>query len=311
VIHEKPVMRAPVMRAFVAGVGLRGPGLDGWPAGSAVLAGVRPWMAAEVTAPPPALLAPNERRRAGLPVRLGLAVAEEAVRMAGLAPDAVRGVFASANGEGAILHDLLETLASGALASDTPQVSPTQFHNSVHNAVAGYWTVAARSRQPMTCLGAHADSFAAGLLKAMAEVAAEQAPVLLCVYDVPLPEPLAGKQPTGCAFAFACALALTPTATAGTLAGLHASWQPEPATPDADTWGADLPEGAALAAMSRQNPAARSLRLLQAIAAGRPAQGTTGATFDRAMFGLLDGALLVQVEPCPIPLPSTPTAFAR
>jgi Beta-ketoacyl synthase, N-terminal domain len=254
-----------------------------------VLAGTAPLVVAEVAAPPPALLAANERRRAGLPVRLGLAVAEEAVRMAGLAPDAVRGVFASANGEGAILHGLLETLASLETLG-APQISPTQFHNSVHNAVAGYWAMAAQSRQPMTCLGAHADSFAAGLLKALAEVAAEQAPVLLCVYDAPLPEPLASKQPTGCAFA--CALVLMPTATAGALAVLDACWQSAPPVP-----GSGLPDGAALAAMSRANPAARSLRLLQAIATGRA---------DRMAFGLLDGALLVQVEPCSTATPSAP-----
>jgi hypothetical protein len=92
-----------------------------------------------------------------LPARLALAVAEEAVRRAGLELADMRGVFASANGEGAILHGLLEMLAS-----DSPEVSPTQFHNSVHNAVAGYWAMGAQSRQPMTCLGANMDSFAAG-----------------------------------------------------------------------------------------------------------------------------------------------------
>jgi Beta-ketoacyl synthase, N-terminal domain len=218
-------------------------------------------------------------------VRLALAVAEEAVRMAELELDAVRGVFASATGEGAILHGLLKTLAS-----DTPQISPTQFHNSVHNAVAGYWAMGAQSRQPMTCLGAYDDTFSAALLKALAEVAAEQAPVLMCVYDIPLPEPLASKQPTGCAFA--CALVLTPTATAGALAELRAAWQPGP-----PALHADRPTGAALAALSCQNPAARSLRLLQDIAARRP---------DRAEFGLLDGTLLVQVDPCSTAPPSAP-----
>lgn len=271
--------------AFVAGVGLRGPGLDGWDAARRVLAGERAWTGTEIAVPLPTLLAPNERRRAGLPVRLALAAAEEAVRMAGLELDGVRGVFASANGEGTILHGLLETLAS-----DTPQISPTQFHNSVHNAVAGYWAMGAQSRQPMTCLGAHDDTFAAALLKALAEVATEQAPVLMCVYDVPLSEPLADKQPNGCAFA--CALVLTPTASARALAALRASWQAGPPAPNAD-----LPEGAALAALTRQNPAARSLRLLQAIATGRP---------DRAAFGLLTGAVLVQVEPCSTATPSAP-----
>lgn len=235
--------------------------------------------------PPAALLAPNERRRAGLPARLALAVAAEATGMAGLAADALRGVFGSANGEGAILHALLETLAAGSA-----QLSPTQFHNSVHNAVAGYWAMGAQSHQPMTCLGAHAGTFAATLLTALTEVAVEQAPVLMCVYDAPLPEPLASRQPTGCAFA--AALVLTPAAGPGALAGLRASWQAAP--PAA---GADRPAGAALAALAAQNPAAQSLRLLQAVAAGRP---------DQAAFGLLDGAVRVDVAPCSTATRSAP-----
>lgn len=274
------------VRAFVSGVGLRGPGLNGWEAARPVLAGTEDWTAADTVVPPSTLLAPNERRRVGLPARLALAVAAEAVTMAGLQPDAVRGVFGSANGEGTVLHGLLETLAT-----DTSQVSPTQFHNSVHNAVAGYWAMAAQSRQPVTCLGVHAGTFAATLLKALAEVTAEQSPVLMCVYDVPLPEPLASKQPTGSTFA--CALVLTPSPGAGTLAGLLASWK---AGPPAS--GADRPEGAALAALSEGNPAARSLRLLQAIATGRPDH--------EAAFGLLDGAVLVQVNPCSTATPSVP-----
>ncbi len=278
--------RAGGTQAFVAGVGLRGPGLDGWAAARPVLAGTVEWSAADIVVPPSTLLAPNERRRAGLPARLALAVAAEAVGMAGLRPDAVRGVFGSANGEGTTLHGLLETLAT-----DASQVSPTQFHNSVHNAVAGYWAMGAQSRQPVTCLGVRGGTFAATLLKALAEVAAEQSPVLMCVHDVPLPAPLADKHPTGCAFA--CALVLTPSPQPGVLARLRASWQAAPPLP-----GSDRPDGAALAALSEENPAARSLRLLQAIATGRPDHA--------AAFSLLDGAVLVEVDPCSTATPSVP-----
>ncbi len=264
------------MQAYVAGVGVLGPGLNGWPETRAAFrAGA--WTAADVTIPPPALLAPNERRRAGLPVRLALAVAGEAARMAGIVPSDLRGVFGSANGEGAILHGLLE-----ALTADAPQVSPTQFHNSVHNAVAGYWTIATRSRQPMTCLGAHRDTFATTLLKALAETAVEQEPVLMCVYDVPIPGALGFKQPTACSFG--CALVLTPTRRPDALAGLQISWQPT-----APAAAADLPDHPALAELSQGNAAAKSLRLLQAMAMMRP---------DHSAYALQEGALHLRVEPC-------------
>ena len=78
-------------------------------------------------------------------------------------------VFGSSNGDAVVVHDILEALAS----ADRP-VSPTQFHNSVHNAAAGYWTIATGSHQPATCLGCHDHTLAASLLKAVAEVEAEQ-----------------------------------------------------------------------------------------------------------------------------------------
>ena len=102
--------------------------------------------------------------------------------MAGLPPGAVRSVFGTSNGDGPVIHAILETLAG-----PDPQVSPTQFHNSVHNVAAGYWSIGAGSQEPAACLGCHDFTFAAALLKAAAEAAAERAPVLLCVYDAPLP----------------------------------------------------------------------------------------------------------------------------
>ena len=43
-------------------------------------------------------------------------------------------------------------------------ISPTQFHNSVHNAAAGYWHIAAGSAAPSLSVGGHDGAFAAGLL---------------------------------------------------------------------------------------------------------------------------------------------------
>ena len=58
------------------------------------------------------------------------------------APDAAV-VFASGDADGENLHHILESLA-------TPEheVSPTRFHNSVHNAAAGYWNIATGARTP-------------------------------------------------------------------------------------------------------------------------------------------------------------------
>ena len=49
-------------------------------------------------------------------------------------------------------------------------VSPTRFHNSVHNAAAGYWTIGAGAMQPATAISAFDASFAQGLLEAMVQL---------------------------------------------------------------------------------------------------------------------------------------------
>ncbi|MBX5453852.1 MAG: beta-ketoacyl synthase chain length factor [Acidobacteriia bacterium] len=239
---------------FITGVGLWAPGLAGWPQGQAVLAGRAPYEPKETPLPTPPLLPPAERRRVGLAVRLALSVASEALTMAGLSPNAVRAVFGTSNGDGAVLHALLETLTSAE-----PQLSPTQFHNSVHNAAAGYWTIAAASSMPASCVSLYDWSFSAALLAAMGELAAEGTPVLLCVYDVPLPEPLAQKRQTF--GAFAVALALSPRPQPSALASLEVKFVPEPVVS-----ARERPRNEAFHDLAEGNSAARSLRLLEALA---------------------------------------------
>ena len=267
------------MRGYIAGIGLRAPGLSDWETARAVLTGATEWMPGEVVLLPPAMLATNERRRAGLPARLALAVADEAVRMAGLDLAGVRAVFASGNGEGAILHDLLQALAAVPASGAPPPISPTQFHNSVHNAVAGYWAMGAGSMQPMTCLGAHDDTLAAALLKALAEVSVERVPVLCCVYDVPVPPPLRAKQPIDTPFAVA--LLLLPEPASNTLAGLDAGWRAgAPVAVEGPAW---------METLRRGNPIADILPLLA---------GAASRCRVSVDLRLLDGTVAVQVTPC-------------
>ena len=265
-----------MMRAYVTGVAVWGPGLAGWEASRPILAGEAPYVATATPPPLPSILSATERRRTGTTVRLALAAAQAATEMAGLEPDALRSVFASANGDGAVVHAILETLAG-----TDRSVSPTHFHNSVHNAAAGYWTIATGSGAAATCLGCHDATFAAALLKAMAEVACEAAPVLLCLYDAPLPQPLDSKRHTEAVFAAAFVLAPGPD---GCLAVLEAEYAAGPASAELAE-----PRLAALRGLSRVNPAARSLRLLEAIARQVP---------DACCAGLLDGRVDMRIAPC-------------
>ena len=77
----------------------------------------------------------------------------------------------------------------------------------MHNAAAGYWSLAHDTHAPSTSLCAGTASFSAGLLEACAQVGCEHRAVLLIAYDIPYPEPLSGlwnvPEPFAAAFVLA------------------------------------------------------------------------------------------------------------
>jgi hypothetical protein len=258
----------------IESLALLGPGLPDWESARAVLRGERPYVHAPTAAPVPALLPTNERRRSGLAVKIALAVG--AAALAPGARDAARvdTVFASSAADGDTCHAICEQLAGAERL-----ISPTRFHNSVHNAPSGYWSIATRCMAPSTSLCAHDASFGAGLLEACAFLHAHGRPVLLVAYDTPYPEPLLAKRPVRDAFGLA--LLLAPQAGARALAHLELTLTD--AAPDALA-------DAGLEALRRRMPTARCLPLL-----GLLARGARGA----AVIEYLGGPqLALQVAPC-------------
>ena len=234
----------------VRGVGILAPGLPGWPVARQVLANEQPYRYEVPPEPRPDLLPSNERRRGARTVRWALTVAQEAVRSSGIPASETASVFASSSGDGQTLHGICETLATAAR-----ELSPTRFHNSVHNAPAGYWSIASGSRRNSVTLCGHDASFGAGLLEAHALLYADEKAVLLVVYDLPYPEPLLAARPIRQPLAIA--VLLCREGGGQPLAKWRLSLAPYTATtPSAGVW----PE--ALDA----NPAAAGLPLLAAIA---------------------------------------------
>ena len=247
--------------ASILGVSVWAPGLAGWDQAQPVLAGTTPLTDTILPPPPPTMLPPTERRRAGPVIRLALAVAAEATDRSGLDPASLRCVFGSSNGDGPVVGGILHALATATPGERV--VSPTQFHNSVHNAPAGYWSIAHASRKPATCLGAHDATWPASLLKAMVELHAEQEPVLLVCYDHPLPPPLDALRPTAAAFAVALVLAPPQPNTPH----LQIAWHPGPAPTNAL-----LPPP--MTRLQTTNAIAQSLPLLIALATNTPTTHT-------------------------------------
>jgi hypothetical protein len=263
----------------VGAIALLAPGLEGWDASREVLTGCRPYVASPFAPPPPPSLPPAERRRTTAAIRLAVAAADAALAASGVADATdLASVFASSNGDGAVIDAILQALAAPERA-----VSPTQFHNSVHNGPPAYWAIGAKAMGSSTSFGCWDDSFAAGLLHAAAKASARQEPVLLCVYDAPLPPPLSAVRPT--ALAFATAMVLTPGPAPFALAALEVRFKAGRGGPETSE-----PRLAALRPLYRGNPAARSLRLLESLARREAAAAT--------LPYLDDSHLLLRIEPC-------------
>jgi hypothetical protein len=246
--------QAPALSAYIRGVGLLGPGLPDWPSGAPVIAGSAPYQPSPTVLPAPQSLPSAERRRTGATVKLAIAVAHQAVAGAALDPVGLAAVFTSSGGDGLICHEICETLAT-----DDRQISPTRFHNSVHNAAAGYWSIAMGATAASSALCAYDGSFAAGLIEALTQVAVSGAPALLSAYETTYPEPLRAKRPIPEAFGAALVLAPAPGATS--LARLSAALTDAPCDRMADP---------ALEALRAGIPAARSLPLLRLLARREP-----------------------------------------
>ena len=241
------------LRVSLLGVGVWTPAAPSWMALQALLAGIEP---EPQTAPAAQILAPGERRRAPLSVRLAVEAAAQAIAASGLDATTMASVFASAYGDSTITDELARTLAVAPT-----EVSPTRFTHSVLNAAAGHWSMATGCHAASSAVCAGEFTFAAGLLEAALQAVDARAPVLLVASDIATVGPLAEVAPV--ALPFACALVLaSPSADAPRLRlRTRAAAARE-----------RLPQQARMAAWYKQNPCARSLALLEALARGGPAR---------------------------------------
>ena len=192
------------------------PTLPGWSHAHGALRDEQAPLVAPAKRPAPELLAAAERRRAPDTVALALEVAAAAVRASGHDAAALPSVFTSTHGDLAVSDYMCATLASSPTL-----ISPTKFHNSVHNAAAGYWTIATGCRETSTALSAFDASFAAGLLEAASQCRTDDRAVLLVAFDVEASGALASV--VASEGLLACALVLAPSA--GSTSVCTVDWQ--------------------------------------------------------------------------------------
>jgi hypothetical protein len=240
---------------YVDAIGILGPGLPNWEKAQKVLRGEQAYECQPTLVPQPSLLPPNERRRAPPAVRIAFAAAEEAVRSASSPASELATVFASSDADMSILHRICT-----ALRYPTRIVSPTDFHNSVHNAASGYWGIAAKSRGFASAIAAYDFSFAMGLLEAATLVIQDGMNTLMVVYDVPPPAPHLAYRPLP--DSMAVAIALTPTASPTSMASLRVRYGHTSPSDAISSCGKELET------LRQSLPPARSLPFLELLAKG-------------------------------------------
>lgn len=151
----------------------------------------------------PELIPPRERRRAPQFVKMAVEVMQQACSMADMAPHRPATVFASQ------MSDMETTDYMCRVLAQSPRlVSPTKFHNSVHNAAVGYWSIATESHAPANAIAAFDLSPSMALLEGVLQLSTESTPVLVVMQDGAPPVPFEYICPA--APPFAAALLITP-----------------------------------------------------------------------------------------------------
>lgn len=159
----------------LAGVGIWSERFASWDQFSAIVRGE----SVDMTSQPQAkLIPPRDRRRASMFVRMAIEVMDHACRMGRVDPSSVATVFGSSLGD----VEITDYMCS-ALAREPLSMSPTRFHNSVHNACSGYWSIATGAHWPANAVSAYDHSPAVALLEGAVLAIEERIPVLVAFQE--------------------------------------------------------------------------------------------------------------------------------
>lgn len=169
-----------------------------------------------IKSPQASQLPSSLRRRTSLLTRMAIDVFERSVNLAAIDPKTTAIVFGTVYGEIQTTYDLLAMLGRDEL------VSPTKFHNSVHNTAIGYLSIAYQHQGLLTTISAGWSTLAMGILESLAILHAQQADqVALVLSEEGLPKPLL-QGPEEVYDPLAMAMLLRP---AGEQSAEHKLWQ--------------------------------------------------------------------------------------
>ncbi len=247
-----------MMQLYIESVGIYGSGMQDWESAKGILNSKHPIDPDVSPAIPPITLLPaNEKRRATKTIKVALHCLQQLFPGAGIENLPHTAVFSSCSGD----PDLVQSICT-SLAAPEKTVSPTHFHNSVHNAPAGYWSIATGCMLETNSLSAGRATFTAGLLEAYTLLMESGNPVVYCCYDVLSREPLVQIRPVY--HDFGCALLVTDKQSQYTLAKLSLELKSGNKT-------TTRMKNKSLEQIRKNNPSAAALPLLAALAARKNA----------------------------------------
>lgn len=179
--------------------------LNAWGTGGAGLNGKEDWRALRRDLPPfsqtpakiPDFIPKLQQRRLSPLARAVFNAIDQCLTPGETLPT----VFSSAHGEVGKALEMLKMIQAGE------ELSPTAFSLSVHNAIAGLYSIAYRNQQEITVVAPGRDGMAPAFIEALGLLQEGAGQVLVVLYD----EPIAGFYPVApfrLNTEFTCALAL-------------------------------------------------------------------------------------------------------
>lgn len=192
------------MKAYIEAIGLNATGLESWLGSQTILTEQEAYQATPLSKYSASFLPANERRRATKTVNLALRTAEETVQH--YSQDAIQQMptlFACVDGDTEISAKM-----TTAILMEQPMISPIHFHNSVHNAPAGYWMIGQRNRQAASAISAGQYQLANTFIETLTQLSKISPKVLLVAYDSPIDPVIKSYQPQTAPFSFGLVLSL-------------------------------------------------------------------------------------------------------
>lgn len=243
-----------ISRCNLVGIGAWGPGFNNWQELKTHLLNKAEDTDTKPITPKPAIIPANERRRSPLPVKIAVETSWQAAQQSTIAPQDMACVFGSGLGDTDITNYMCR-----ALNSELKQLSPTKFHNSVHNAAAGYWTISTGCMKSANSIAAYHNTAGLALLEGISQSAFQNEIMLITLFDDKAHN--AYRDIFACDTAFSAALIVTPH---------HMHQDKSLATIALSLNNQEYPKqelnNAHLNTLYQQNPAAKILSVLEVLA---------------------------------------------